>query len=323
MPLEERPYYYASFSPENQLRLRKMLVDRLNILSRTYPEWRVAFPSEDSPLDFVHERYDAYVRDINTHFNTTWARCGLLAVFIGTEVGARFVGVDLTGYAESQYSEMDRYYGVLHEISEKWSAAPSGGPGVEWSPEVRLLMLALAQAALFVGANYAAKKMTGSTNPEAIASTAKNMRVIANGVSMKQLTSAIGTGSEQTTDKYGLPVAPGTEADIRALDDEANGPPRGGGGTNLGARMPQAPAMDIGGIIGTINTFSQMFGSKEGGGGGMPGILNTIAQVCGGGRREPSAKESPSSSSPRDSPAASRRASSPPRSRAGGPIYTN
>lgn len=332
MTLEERPYYYASFSPENQTRLRKMLIDRILILKNTYTDRCIAVPSDDSPLDFIHERYDAYVKDINTDYNTIWVRAALIAIFLGTEFASRWLGVDISGYAETQYAEINRYYAVLYEISEKWTPVTSGAsgtaPGWEWPAEVRLIAMTLFQAMVFVGAHYAAKKLLPNANTDTVAATAKKMRSFISGISMSQISSFI-PSNEPMSDKYGLPMAPGTEAEIQALEESESRSGGHGSYGGPGARVSQAPVMDIGSILGTINTVGQLLGSKESG--GIGGLLSTLATTFTGGSGRPSPHpnqgsgppRSPPRSSPISTTAASVRESSPARSRASGkPVFT-
>lgn len=223
--------YYASLSPDEQSDMRGKFHDRFLILQRSFPEWNVPIPSEDSSLDFVHTLYDSYVRQINIHASSNYFKMFLIILFIGIEFVARAKGIDITGYAKYQISNMKRYTGVLLELGEKYATTTQS----EWSAETRIVGIALIQAGVFLAAKYA-ERFTGSS------AIGEKVRMALD----TYFDSSPVSQGESTTDSVGLPIAKGTEEAVAALDD-----PLSSVIADATAKT-QAPVFDLGGILGGL-----------------------------------------------------------------------
>lgn len=274
--------YYASLSPDEQAEMRGKFHDRFLILQRSFPEWHIALPAEDSTLDFIHSLYESYVRQINIHASSNYFKMFLIILFIGIELGARAKGIDLSGYAKYQISNMKRYTGVLLELGEKYSTSSQS----EWSPEMRMVGIALLQALVFLAAKYA-ERFTGSALiGEKVRTTLDTF--------FDSSSSPLSSTDAATVDSAGLPIARGTESAVAALDDPLSSVVADA--TSKTTQAPAAaPAFDLGGILGGLLGGG---GKATGGGDGivapiMEAALKFLSNGAGAPAQTASANTSP------------------------------
>jgi hypothetical protein len=249
---------YSGYPSDIQIDIRKRFYDKFLILQRSFPDWRVPLPSPDSPLESVHALYESYVKQISIHSSLTQYKIFLVVMFAAIEFASARFGVDLGGYAEHQIRGMGRYEGALLELGEKYS----GGGGGEWPVEVRIMFIAVTQAVVFFIAKYI-ERWTGSSGISTMVHNA-----------IDGMVNSIPMGSEgQKLDAQGIPIVPGTEEAISAVDqivaEEA------GRGSSFPKRASVGtPAIDL----------SSMLGGLFGGGSGMDmaGLVGSALKVVNG-----------------------------------------
>lgn len=246
--------YYNSLTAEQQLNLRQKFNEKFLILQRRYPEWNIAIPSEDSSLEYMHSLYESYVKQMTIHDNSKQYKFFLVIVFIAIEFGSLKAGVNLSGYAECQIRAMKRYEATLLELGTKYYSSGGG----EWPVEMRILMIAVVQAAVFFVAKYAEKFTNSPGMAKVVHSTIDGL--------IDKIPST-GNGDLPNVDAQGLPMAPGTEADVSAVDSNESSQP------SAGSRVAQAPAFDLGGLLGSIMGGA---GGGNGAGGGMMDMAKLV-----------------------------------------------
>jgi Family of unknown function (DUF5767) len=308
--------YYRNMTSNQQSEARRRFLDKFLILQRSFPTWKIPLPSHDASLEHIHHIYESYVKQISIHSNSTQFKVFLVVMFVGIEFAATKWGVDLEGYASSQIRTIGRYDGVLLELGEKYC----GSDGEPWSVEVRIFMVALIQAGIFFVSKYV-EKWTGSAG---IANVVRqNLDSFADSV-------PLGSNGEQEYDAQGLPIAPGTEAEISSLDCRAKQPnatlsdplhrPQPPPSSRLPTPSATAPVMDIGGILGSLfsGAASAGGGATAGGGLDMANLVGTAMKFMANAQPplQPSPASSPKSPNRQHQPAnrsplSSRRAGEP------------
>lgn len=119
---------------------------KFRILRRTYPNIDVPEFTEYSDLETMKKSYDRTLRDLSFDDNLDTYRTYLKMGFLGVEfVCTRGIGIDMTGFASSQITSMNKYDKLLIELGEKNYASW----GSNFPVEVRLLGTVLIQAMLF------------------------------------------------------------------------------------------------------------------------------------------------------------------------------
>lgn len=276
----ERPNY-SLLPPHKIAELKNQFYSKFLILQRNFPNWSISLPADGSSLDYMHDLYDTYVKQVTISQSSTQFTMLLVVVFCGIEFGATKFGVDISGYAESQIRTLHRYEGVLIELGEKYSGDGEG----EWPVEVRIIAIALVQAGIFCLAKYVEKWLGAKGIAKNIHSTIDSMLdnlPLGNGT--------MGNGGEQEFDELGLPIAPGTGDEIRnvergmaeataAGDDDVASALAGNGIRGARPSPPLqkqqgGPSIDLGGIG---NMLGGLLGAKQGGDGGVD-----VAGLVGG-----------------------------------------
>jgi hypothetical protein len=267
---------YALLSDERLVEIRKQFYTKFLILQRNFPKWNIPLPADGSTIDYIHDLYESYVKQVTISQSATQFKIVLVMMFCGIEFAASKAGIDIQGYAESQIRTMNRYEGVLIELGEKYS----GEGGGEWPIEARIMMIAVVQAGVFCLAKYI-EKWTGATGiSKTIHSTLDSM--------IDNMPIGNGNSGEQLYDSSGIPIAPGTEKEIASVDDDVNAAMSSdtfGSGRGNVPRAAPAPALDIGGLLGGL--------LAGGGGGGGAGGLD-VASLVGGAMKFLNAAASPS-----------------------------
>lgn len=240
-PPQTAAQYYASLSPEQRADARARLQEKMLILHRRFRY--IPMPSQDCSLETLHSLYESYVHHIAASSNAVQFKIVLIILFGALEFGVGYFGVDISGYAEDQIRAMSRYDDVLLELGDMFTQ----GGGGEWSPQMRLCMIAATQAIIFILARYV-EKLTKAPGVGNLVRKA-----------LDNVVDNLPSGNDApTTDSSGLPIAPGTEAEIAEVDGRSRHPTARGGGESASYASraapppPRAPALDIGSIVGGL-----------------------------------------------------------------------
>ena len=150
---------YSKLSAREKARVRERFRARFEILQENYPDIKYRKVKSDEDLDIIHDRYEECLRKVFIKGTVTDYRYYLIIFFLIIELaGTKWLGIDISGYAESQFSMMSKYDRLLIELGEKYNS--DGGSG--WPVEIRLFILALFNAAIFLVLKY----MLGKFSPE-------------------------------------------------------------------------------------------------------------------------------------------------------------
>jgi len=282
-----------TLSDEEKYDLRREYVDKFLILQRKFSSWNVPLPSDTTSLEYVKNLYEGYVKQITIHQNSVYFRVFLIVLFLGVQfAGTKFGGLDLTGYAEMQITNMSKYEGALLELGEKYTSEEEGG---EWPAEAKIAGLAVMQAVIFIGAKYAEKYLKIQGISGMIHKFADS--------TLSNLGEGGDAGPTQNFDARGHPIVPGMEKDIENIESKKTF------GNNPAPKSNPAPAADLSGMVGSflsnggIGMLQNMMGGGGGGGGGLD-IGNMVGSLLGGGGQNKNAdtKQGPFTAPPRRRP---------------------
>jgi len=199
---------YASMSEDELIDNWGELRAKYNILRKTFPEHgfpevprTVTLSEIKKNIRAIHVQYENDVREIHINNNTSKYRIYLIMLWIGIEYGlTKTIGEKAKGYTLFQMNSMDKYNKLLIEIGVKYTKSEEKES--EWPVEVRLIFVALVQAAIFIGISYASEYV-GESNGKMIGDFLSDF-LSGKGNSIK----AIG-GSEKKSSISSVPAAPG------------------------------------------------------------------------------------------------------------------
>ena len=240
--------YYASLSDAAAAELHRRFDEKFLILADRFPEWRLHPPAHSSPLEYKHVMYENYAKQITVHANTVYYKFFLIIIFVGTQIGLTKAGLNMTGYAERQINKLDRYNQALVELGSKYYSTGGG----EYPIEMRLACIMVVQTIIAVAA-VALKKYIPVNGVEDLLSNMVDNYMCpappAGGASVPTGTAAAATVDTSGLDAQGLPIVPGTENDIAAVDG-TGAPAAAASATAPPPRVsPGASTFDLGGIL--------------------------------------------------------------------------
>ena len=135
MNAEQRAGYRAKF---------RINFDKLRV---EYPHYRIPEFAENISLDVIHSNYERYIRQIHVDQSSIYYKTIVVVIFLAIElIGVKLLKMDFGGFALNQLNMINRYERLLNELGEK----SYGGFGSSWPVEVRILMLALFNALIFI-----------------------------------------------------------------------------------------------------------------------------------------------------------------------------
>jgi hypothetical protein len=270
--------YYASMTPDQREEARQKFIEKFLILRRHFPTWSIPLPSEDASLEQVHRLYESYVKHVTIQSNQTHFKIALVVMFVAIEYAASRFGISLAGYAEFQIKSMSKYDAVLLELGAKYASDGSGG---EWPVEARIVFIAVVQAVIFFVAKYI-EKLIGIPS-------AKVHTMIDGAVE-----SFTGGEDGETTDAQGLPIAPGTEAEIKAVDttDPEVAAAVRAAGSSAPPRAAPSQATDLGAIMGGLGGLLSG-GGGSGGGIDVANLIGVASKFISQSPNDPSGAKSP------------------------------
>ena len=142
---------YSKLTRDQYIYIRSEFKVKFGILRSTYPQWNVIEPHDSLTLDQVHDLYDHYIKQILISRETGNYKTYMVIFLMVIEViGVKFLKLNMSGYTMSQLKIMNRYDSLFMELGEKWLV--SGGSN--WPVEVRIVMMMLFNAVIFLVVRY-------------------------------------------------------------------------------------------------------------------------------------------------------------------------
>ena len=138
---------YASMTIGEAARWRADFKTKLSILREIYPALEIPKFDDSVPLEVIHHHYERYHHQLLVDNVATDYQIYLFILFAGIELFCvLLLQLDMGGYTINQLTMMNRYNRLLVELGEKSSV----GMGSSWSPEVRIGVLAIVNAIVFL-----------------------------------------------------------------------------------------------------------------------------------------------------------------------------
>src|SRR3990167_767848 len=145
---------YSHFTVEEKLATRTEFRVKFNILKQAWPSMLFPDIEDSTPLEHIWLEYTRYVQHIHVLNTADTYRKWLSLLFVGIELFiTKALGLNAGGYAIAQNKAMTKYESLLIELGEK----NCNSSGASWPVEVRLVVMALCNAALLVTANTLSK----------------------------------------------------------------------------------------------------------------------------------------------------------------------
>ena len=138
---------YAELSIDDQYRYQALILSKYNVLRDSNPWLNMPSLDHSLTLDQKHDQYMVYYREVSIHNSAYKYKQYLRLGFRLFELfGVHFLGLRvMRGYADTQESNFSLYEDYLRQMAEKNYEITAS----QWSLEVRLIVTALIQAALF------------------------------------------------------------------------------------------------------------------------------------------------------------------------------
>jgi hypothetical protein len=147
---------YKDLPPEDQARALVDFQIKFGALQRYFPQYNIKIPTENDDLDVLYAQYERYLQQTHVDQDVPQYKVALILLFIGIEwIGTKVFGLPISGYTISQMKSMHRYERLLMELGEKQYTSFGSG----WPVEIRILMIALLNAAFFVILQYASSSL--------------------------------------------------------------------------------------------------------------------------------------------------------------------
>ena len=295
--LSTRPNY-AALNEEESHEMKMQFIKKILILRTVVPNWGIVVPAESASLNYFHDIYELYSKQITVYINTFYFKVGLCFVFIFLQWGMGYTGVSMDGYAMSQINTINNYDCLLMELSEKYMASGGGEP---MSIEKRFIYFAALQAMAFMFCGYV-EKMTGSKQ------LAEYMRkFVATNVIDKLKEKGDDFDPTAGLDNVGVPLVPGLEDQIRNASY-----PSGAAAPTSTAPAAPAAAAGGGGIMDILGAVGGLMGNNADVNGNLAGAFGGIMNALGNMNNNGRPADASTATTPRRPPTSP---GGPPRSR--------
>ena len=142
------PVKNMTYNQEDEMKRKRELLFRFDILKRSYKEANIPEFSEYTDIATMEQIYEDTVRKVGLESKVEGYKKFLTMGFFGVEfLFTNFLKVDMTGFAKQQMSTMGTYERLLIELGEKAMLEKSKS---QWPVEVRLLFTIVMNAVLFL-----------------------------------------------------------------------------------------------------------------------------------------------------------------------------
>jgi hypothetical protein len=142
---------YAKITKDQEVYLRSEFKVKFGILRSTYPQWDVIEPNDTLTLEQIHDLYDHYLKQILISRETGNYKTYMVIFLMVIEViGVKFLKLNMSGYTLSQLRIINRYDSLFMELGEKYLISS----GSNWPVEVRIVMMMLFNAVIFLVVRY-------------------------------------------------------------------------------------------------------------------------------------------------------------------------
>lgn len=152
-PLPNVPNY-SLLSEQEQAHHRANFRARLGILRHTWPSFNIPDFDESVALETIHVQYDTFVNQIHISREVDQYKVYLVVMFLGIEAFCKKMEFGIQGFAESQMKAMNKYERLLVELGETnyktTSITAAGVQNNPWPVEIRIIYMAVVNAAVFV-----------------------------------------------------------------------------------------------------------------------------------------------------------------------------
>nr|QBK91127.1 MAG: retinal protein [Pithovirus LCPAC202] len=142
---------YDQMSPIDQARYRGQFNVLFGMLRERYPHYNIPHFADDESLYVMHGYYESYHFHFSIRDTVDKWKIGLVCIWFGIELlFTKGLGLNLGGYGVNQVSMMPTYEKLLYEFVEKGR----GNIGAGLSPEVKILLLTVVSAVVFLIIKY-------------------------------------------------------------------------------------------------------------------------------------------------------------------------
>ena len=152
---------YSSMSVDDQYRYQALILSKYNALREGHPWLNIPPLDHSLTLDQKHDQYVIYHREVSIRASVNKYKSYLALGFRLFELFCTgFLGLRvLTGYSENEIANFDLYEGYLREMAERNYEVTNS----QWPLEVRLIVTAVIQAALFAVVSWIGSRL-GTSN---------------------------------------------------------------------------------------------------------------------------------------------------------------
>ena len=145
---ETGPIKNMTYTKEDEIKRKRELLFRFDILKRSYKEANIPEFSEYTDIETMEQIYEDAVRKVGLESKVEGYKKFLTMGFFGVEfLFTNVIKVDMTGFAKQQMSTMGTYERLLIELGEKAMIEKSKS---QWPVEIRLLFTIIMNAVLFL-----------------------------------------------------------------------------------------------------------------------------------------------------------------------------
>lgn len=138
---------YSSMTTEQQEKYWAKFRRNFGVLRREYPHFNIPDPDTLGNLETIHDYHEEFIKQIHVDNNVDNYKFYLIIIWASVELFCKYIlGLDISGYTENQIDLMFKYERLLNELGEK----SYGGIGQAWPIEIRIIMLALFNAVIFI-----------------------------------------------------------------------------------------------------------------------------------------------------------------------------
>ena len=152
---ELRDITQPNVAEQDEEDLKRELLFKFDLLKKKYPSAVISEFTVHTDINTLQRSYDDNIRRLSLDSSVESYKTWLVYGFIGCQyVLGEFFKFDMDGFSEYQVTHMNSYEKLLIEIGEK-SYIPTGS---KWPVELRLLMLIVINAVVFIVTKMIMKK---------------------------------------------------------------------------------------------------------------------------------------------------------------------